>query len=507
MSDSDSFVDGWNDSSSLMGCLEGDWLLPDRVTLMLGWLWGRERGGETCRSSEKGFILLLSNFVHGGWTPEAPAYLVVARTPTDDIISPLIGIGLSFRRTIHNTTMKGHPTPTHRHSMSHFLIALAVHLLLISTSSITRNDARRSNTHHVFSAAADSTNEWGGSAANLLAQGDEALSRNEIKRSIELYEEGIQSLTSQWGDEDGVRQDNTSSNSDDAVPTEREMEVIISLHTNYATALSYLEGSTEKVLSAYRTACLSYRRWKKRMEEIHTSNKEEAFATPKAIQAVATQSYFYLGMTYQDLAAASSTKQTQEEYLQHAVKAYAAATKLDPMHWSSYANMGVILGDVGVDSSGNEAISLRLYEEGILSYQKAIDILTGGGGIAASDKSAGPTDPPENVREVVAELQYRIGLCLSPFLFVSMTNGNDEGSINEKKCTLTTSTKADGSNPTPITRTCLELSAHQFHTALQFHPHHEGASNALTMVTADATFGASTDTTYVRSLFEGYASR
>lgn len=84
VSDSDSVVDGWNDSSSLMGCLEGDWLLPDRVTLMLGWLWGRERGGETCRSSEKGFILLLSNFVHGGWTPEAPAYLVVARTPTDD---------------------------------------------------------------------------------------------------------------------------------------------------------------------------------------------------------------------------------------------------------------------------------------------------------------------------------------------------------------------------------------------------------------------------------------
>lgn len=403
--------------------------------------------------------------------------------------------------------MKGHPTPTHRHSMSHFLIALAVHLLLISTSSITRNDARRSNTHNVFAAAAEATNEWGGGAANLLAQGDEALSRNEIKRSIELYEEGIQSLTSQWGDEDGVRQDNTSSNSDDAVPTEREMEVIISLHTNHATALSYLEGSTEKVLSAYRTACLSYRRWKKRMEEIHTSNKEEAFATPKAIQAVATQSYFYLGMTYQDLAAASSTKQTQEEYLQHAVKAYAAATKLDPMHWSSYANMGVILGDVGVDSSGNEAISLRLYEEGTLSYQKAIDILTGGGGIAASDKSAGPTDPPENVREVVAELQYRIGLCLSPFLFVSTTNGNDEGSINEKKCTLTTSAKGDGSNPTPITRTCLELSAHQFHTALQFHPHHEGASNALTMVTADATFGASTDATYVRSLFEGYASR
>ena len=178
----------------------------------------------------------------------------------------------------------------------------------------------------------------------------------------------------------------------------------------------------------------------------------------------------------------------------------------------SFSNMGVVFADMGVDSSGNSAISLELYEEGIMAYQKAIDILTGdknsdGGG---SRSKVGPTDPPDDINQVVAELHYRIGLCIVPFLFTqdSKDDNNRSDDYSKIQCTSHSMTSNyHGSKPSPITRSCLELSAHQFHTAIQFHARHEGANNALNLVTADATFGMSTDVKYVQKLFEEYASR
>ena len=148
--------------------------------------------------------------------------------------------------------------------------------------------------------------------------------------------------------------------------------------------------------------------------------------------------------------------------------------------------MGTVLADVG-------SVSLTLYEEGIMSYQKAISILTAGD---KGDNEKGPTDPPENVKEVVAELEYRIGLCLVPFMFDE--SSNDVEDYSKRICTLHI-------NSTPAKRSCLELAAFQFSTALQYDPKHEGANNLLTMVTADASFGMSTDIGKVKNLFESYA--
>lgn len=308
--------------------------------------------------------------------------------------------------------------------------------------------------------------------SEYLFDGDRALSDNRLEDAIRQYSEGISLLPKLWKTQDHVDDD------DSDIPDAQEIEQIMSLHTNYATALSFLEGSTTNVVDAYRTACICYRKWKQRSSENDSAPKK-----------VAVQSFFFLGMTYQDLA--SSSINTQEEYLQQSVKAYASATKLDPNHWSSYANMGVVLADVGVDGDGNSAVSMGLYEEGIMSYQKAIKLLLQNN----EDSKTIPTDPPENVNEVVAELQYRIGLCLVPYLFMSTEQDSDD--YNGKVCTLP---------GVAIEKNCFELAAFQFHTALKY-DQHEGALDALAIVTADATFGMSTDIEKVQKLFEDYASR
>jgi len=99
----------------------------------------------------------------------------------------------------------------------------------------------------------------------------------------------------------------------------------------------------------------------------------------------------------------------------------------------------------------------------------------------------------------VAELQYRIGLCLVPYLFSPDSDDETGGEDNERDCTLTVESK-------PITRSCLELAAYQFNRAAQYDALHVGAQNALVLVTADASFGMSTDVKKVEALFEDYAS-
>jgi len=319
---------------------------------------------------------------------------------------------------------------------------------------------------------------WNDIVADLLIKGDAVLSENKIDKAIEYYQKGIKLLPVQWSSEDGLDEPTS-----DVKVLPSELKVIVSIHTNYATALSFREGSTIDVAKAYRIACLCYRKWKKSLD-ISDDNDDKIL---KEIDDIITQAYFYLGMTYQDLSTSSEQANQQEEYLQQAARCYAAATKLDPHHWSSYANMGTVLADVG-------SISLKLYEDGIMSYQKAISILTVGD---KGNNGKGPTDPPENVREVVAELEYRVGLCLVPFLF-NDSSTDDMDDYNKRICTLHINSK-------PTKRSCLELAAYQFSTALQYDPKHEGANNLLTMVTADASFGMSTDTGKVKNLFESYA--
>jgi len=164
---------------------------------------------------------------------------------------------------------------------------------------------------------------WNDIVADLLIKGDAVLSENKIDKAIvEYYQKGIKLLPLQWSGEDGL--DESTHTGVKVLPS--ELKVIVSIHTNYATALSFREGSTIDVAKAYRVACLCYRKWKKSLD-ISDDNDDKI---SKEIDDIITQAYFYLGMTYQDLSTSSEQANEQEEYLQQAARCYAAATKLDP---------------------------------------------------------------------------------------------------------------------------------------------------------------------------------
>ena len=117
---------------------------------------------------------------------------------------------------------------------------------------------------------------------NLLSKGDKALAEHKLQQSIDYYKEGIQLLPPEWSE--GFP--------DDVLLLPDEIQVVISLYTNYATALSYMDDyPNDNVLSAYRTACLCYRHWKKQMDGQHTNE----YDVPKDIVTIVTQSYFLLG--------------------------------------------------------------------------------------------------------------------------------------------------------------------------------------------------------------------
>mmetsp|Transcript_15379 Transcript_15379/g.26263 ORF Transcript_15379/g.26263 Transcript_15379/m.26263 type:complete len:553 (+) Transcript_15379:45-1703(+) len=308
---------------------------------------------------------------------------------------------------------------------------------------------------------------WVDAALKFLVEGNKVLQVAEVgklEEAIEAYKQGVETLPAEC----------------DKSFDKKQAQIILSLHTQLGQALSYA-GDLQSAIDSFRSACICQREWSE-------GGKNEA------LNQLASKSYFSLGMAYQESASSATDEGKQREQLELSVRAYGHATKLDPLYWSSYANLGVILADVGQDGNGNKVKSLEMYEEGILAYQKAIDILTG-----ADGSNSIPTDPPENVREVVAELQYRIGLCLVPYLFSPDSDDETGGEDNERDCTLTVESK-------PITRSCLELAAYQFNRAAQYDALHVGAQNALVLVTADASFGMSTDVKKVEALFEDYAS-
>ena len=304
---------------------------------------------------------------------------------------------------------------------------------------------------------------WVDAALKLLVEGNKALQIAEVGRleeAIEAYRLGVETLPTKC----------------DKSLEKKQAQIILSLYTNYGQSLSNA-GDLEKAIDSFRTACICQRDWSEGGKNI-------------ALNQLASKAYFSLGMAYQESGANAADEGIQREQLELSVRAYAHATKLDPLYWSSYANLGVVLAN----PNGDKVKSLEMYEEGIFAYQKAIDILTGANAAEDDESNSIPTDPPVNIREVVAELQYRIGLCLVPLIF-----SQNDAEYDERQCTLTIESQ-------PITRSCLELSAYQFNKASRYDPLHAGAQNALVLVTADASFGMSTDTKKVQSLFEDYAS-
>lgn len=261
------------------------------------------------------------------------------------------------------------------------------------------------------------------SSDEYLSLADDALSRGSNERAIEMYKAGLDSL-----------EENAS------------LLTLLSLETNLASALSAVGLNEEsidhyhKAISAYTTA----------MEDEDTDLDEETEGFAKDIASTAS---FYLGMVLQDIGEG-----------QKAVEAYGYTIILDPKHWAALANLGSVLHD-----------HLRNHDEALAAYNKAYEILT--------QTEYEPTDPPEEPRFVLSQLQYRIGLCLSHNV--------------DRKCAV-----AD--NPdTPVS--CKEMATHAFALAVKYDDTNESAKHMLATITADASMKRASNQ-YVRELFDDYSS-
>jgi tetratricopeptide (TPR) repeat protein len=265
-------------------------------------------------------------------------------------------------------------------------------------------------------------NESGLPIDRLLELGDQKLASQDPQGAITFYEEGV------------------------AVLNEEEDSLIIglSIFTNLGSAYSSL-GDERKAMSMYRKGILFY---VNNIDEIvQASYKKEA-------SDLAAQASFFLGMTLQEL-----------DMVDKAADAYAYANTLDENHWASLANLGSVLQD-----------NLKLPGEALEVYNKAYDLLT--------KKDGQPTDPPEEPRYVLSQLQYRIGLAITY--------------AEKQKCAL-------HDNPSKEVP-CSEMAAHAFNYAIELDPSNENAKHMLASVTADATMSRASNT-YVTQLFEDYAGK
>ena len=188
------------------------------------------------------------------------------------------------------------------------------------------------------------------SSENLLAYGDEALSKGSFKEAVEYYQSGMEQLSE-----------------------DESLLTILSLETNLATAFSST-GQISEAIAHYQSAITIYK------NEIHDIADKD---TAQHAKEIASQSSFFLGMELQD-----------DGQPEKAVEAYGYAVVLDPNNWSALANLGSVLQD-----------SLRNHDEALIAYNKAFEILT--------SKNLEPTDPPAEPRVILSQLQYRIGLCLN----------------------------------------------------------------------------------------------
>jgi tetratricopeptide (TPR) repeat protein len=259
------------------------------------------------------------------------------------------------------------------------------------------------------------------SSDDYLSLADQALSDGTNEQAIELYKSGIESL----GDNESL-------------------VTIISLETNLASALSAV-GEDEESVEHYRKAIAVYKATIDAIQDKET----EAFA-----KEIASTAAFYMGMVYQDMGEA-----------QKAIDAYGYTFVLDPKHWASLANLGSVLHD-----------QLKLHDDALDAYNKVYGILT--------QTEYEPTDPPDEPRFILSQIQYRIGLCLSYNV--------------DRKCAL-----ADDPDKSV---SCKEMATHAFSLAVKYDDQNESAKHMLATITADATMKRASNT-YVKSLFDDYAQK
>jgi tetratricopeptide (TPR) repeat protein len=259
------------------------------------------------------------------------------------------------------------------------------------------------------------------SAASFLTTGNTALAQDQFDVAIDNYKAGLALI-----------------DEDESVLT------ALSLYTNLATTFSTIQREEEAV-EYYKKALLYH-------SDVIDDLVEDSVI--EDANSIAAQAAFFLGLVYQNL------DQTMK-----AADAYAFANTLDPYHWASLGNLGAVLHD-----------ELRKYDEALVAYNKAYEILT--------QTEHEPTDPPEDPNLMLAELQYRIGLCINHDL--------------TRKCAL----RDDPDIEVP----CKEMATNAFSLATQYNPKHEAAKHMLAAITADATMKrASND--YVKSLFDDYARK
>ena len=259
------------------------------------------------------------------------------------------------------------------------------------------------------------------SPEECLSRGDDALTRGQYEQAIQFYQTGIENFVNH-----------------DSIVT------ILSLETNLATSLSSLDRHSDAV-THYQKAISIYT---KDIDDVSDSDMAQ-FS-----KQITSQAAFFLGMELQDVGEA-----------EEAVDSYRYAVALEPTHWSALANLGSVLHD-----------TLRNHDEAINAYNKAYEILT-------SDQIS-PTDPPEEPRYILSQLQYRIGLCL-----------NHDPS---RRCALTTDPDKEVS--------CQEMATHAFSLAVQYDPENDSAKHMLATVTADATMKRASNK-YVKNLFDEYAQK
>ena len=227
-----------------------------------------------------------------------------------------------------------------------------------------------------------------------LAQGDEALSQGIFDAAIAHYQDGAKLIS----DEDSL-------------------ETVLSLYTNLGTALSSI-GRDEEAVKQYEKAVLVY---KEKSDDVTEASHQED------IKAITSQAAFFLGMVYQDL-----------DQPRDAADAYQFASSLDPLHWASFANLGSVLHD-----------SLSMHRQAVEAYNSAYALIT--------EKYSECTDPPDDPRSVLSQLQYRIGLCIT----------HDPN----QRCAVVDNPDKEMS--------CNELAANAFSMAIEFDETNESARHML----------------------------
>ena len=248
----------------------------------------------------------------------------------------------------------------------------------------------------LFFAFGEGINEQSLSSTELLELGDKAFGTNDVESAIRQYHIGIESLS-------------------DEIP----LQVALSLYIHLGSAQSHL-GDNEKAVAAYRRAILFH---SDTVDSIGDDEDAKRDATNQAAQAA-----YYLGMVHQNT-----------NNFEQSADAYALANSLDPLHWASVANLGAVLQD-----------DMNEHADALSAYNKAYEILT--------QNNAQPTDPPEDLKAVLSQIQYRTGLAIS-------------SGMAGRKCAL----QDDPTKSVP----CEEMAKHALSLAIQYDSSNEKAKHML----------------------------